>query len=95
MANLQVNISGILSKKFDKTNIGQPYEAQQVIVTTDEEFFQEYPIDMQKNTFPYLDLIEEGASVELSANLRGKKWAKEGNEDKYFLNLTGYKITKK
>lgn len=94
MANLTLTISGILSKKNDKTNQGQSYEAQQIIVTTEEEYPQEYPIDMQKNTFSYLDEIEEGNKVEVKANLKGKKWAKEGNEDRYFLSLSGYKIMK-
>lgn len=95
MANVDVVITGLVTKKFEKTNVGQNYESQTMVVSTQEEYPQEYAIEMQKNTFSYLDEINEGDSIEVNVNVRGRKWTNPQGEDKYFTTLAGYRVTKK
>ncbi|WP_159479816.1 DUF3127 domain-containing protein [Chryseobacterium sp. 18068] len=95
MANQEIQIKGTVISKSEKANVGQSYESQSIVVVTEGEYPQYYPIEMQKNTFTYLDTIEEGDSVELSANVKGKKWQNSEGNDKYFVNITGFRISKK
>jgi single-strand DNA-binding protein len=96
MANLELSITGVVSKKSEKANVGQTYESQLLIVTTEDETYpQDYPVEMQKNTFQYLDEINEGDKVEINVNVRGKKWTNPQGEDKYFVTLAGYRVSKK
>lgn len=94
MPNIEVEITGTVIKKSEKQE--QPnYEWIPIIVKTDDENYpQSYPIDMQKNTFGYLDNVQEGDKVKITANLKGRLWTSPQQEEKAFVSLSGYKVTK-
>lgn len=94
--NYVQTITGQVKKKFPKANVGETYESQQLIVVTEsEEYPQTFSIEMQKNTYGYLDPIVEGDNVQVTANIKGREWVNPQGESKYFTTLVGFKIAKK
>ena len=60
-----------------------------LVVTTNEQYPQDLPIDFVKDKTFLLDAFDEGDAVSVGINLRGSEY-----NGKYYLNAQGWKINK-
>jgi len=77
-------------QKFTET-----FSKKEVIVETVEQYPQYYPIDFANNNINMLDGYQAGDLVEVNVNVRGNLSKAEGQEDRAFVSLVGWKITKR
>lgn len=71
------------NKVYPKTN---------VVIKTNEQYPQSILIEFGDKVMKVLDNYKVGQSVEVSINLRGRKWTNSQGEDKYFNTIQGWKI---
>ena len=65
-----------------------------VIETNDGQYSQEILLELHKDKISIIDGFAEGEEVKCSINIRGKRFSKEGQEDKFFNTIICWKIDK-
>lgn len=68
------------------------FKKRSIILETQEEYSQTLEIEFIKSKEELLDVINEGETVEVSVNIRGREWESPKGETKYFTSLNGWKI---
>jgi single-strand DNA-binding protein len=82
-------LSGRIIKIGETEQIKETFKKRLLVVETDGEYPQSIPVEFVQDRTDLLNDLTVGDSVAVSYNLRGRKW-----NDKYFLNLDGWKIEK-
>lgn len=80
-----INATQVVSEKFSKRTF---------VVATDDKFPQEIEFQLTQDKCDYLDYYKVGEQVNVSLNIRGRKWDSPSGETKYFNTLEAWKIEK-
>lgn len=90
----KTTLSGIITDIFP-AEIKGTFEKRVVWVkeTDAEQYPEHYSIEFQQGKVILLDKSKVGDHVNISVNVRGKKWKKDGRES-IFNSLVGWKIEK-
>ena len=75
-----------------QTHGNNGFQKREVIVETSEQYPQTLPIEFVQDKTSILENFQEGQSVKVSINLRGKEWISPSGEVKHFISLQGWKI---
>ena len=81
----EIIITGKVKKIKEVETFANDFTKQQIVITTDEQFPQDLPIDFIKDKISKLDGINLGDKVEIKVNLRGSEY-----NDKYYSSLNGW-----
>lgn len=68
------------------------FRKRELVIATDEQYPQFILIEFTQDRCNLLDLVQEGQSVKVSFDLRGREWINPQGEAKYFNSLNGWKI---
>ena len=68
------------------------FKKRELVIATDEQYPQFILIEFLQDKCSLLDNVQEGQSVKVSINLRGREWINPQGEAKYFNSLVGWKI---
>lgn len=82
-------LTGKVHKVFDTQQITDTFTKRELVVETDGEYPQYIKIEFVKDKTALLDELNEGDSVTVSYDLRGREW-----NGKYFTNVQGWKLEK-
>ena len=85
-----MEIKGTVLLIKDEQVISDKFKKREIVLTTDED--SDYPqsvlFQTTQDKCDMLDNYKVGDKVEVSVNIRGKKWEpKDGGETKYFVTL--------
>lgn len=81
----------IYAKNVDCGN--EKYQKSELVIETDEQYKQHILIEFGGNKSDLVDPYSVGQEVEVSINLKGRKWTNPEGVDKYFNTIQGWKIT--
>lgn len=95
---MSYELSGTLVKKYDTQEISNKFRKRDFVLEKKEtnngfEFTDYIKFQLTQDKCSVLDPFQEGDIVNVSFNLRGRKWEKNG-EITYFTNLEAWKIEK-
>ena len=74
--------------------VSDAFVKREVVVQTDEQYPQSISIQFVQDKVDLLDKYKVGDQVEVSVNLRGRKWTNPEGVDKYFNTIQGWRIKK-
>lgn len=94
MGSVKVKIQEIQDPKFFSGQEGKEFKVQSVIVRTVGDYPQELSVDFLQDKTEMLNNIKTGDVVEMSYNLKGRKWKNPKGEVRYFTTLACWKIDK-
>jgi len=95
-----MEITGKIIFIGDTREVSDKFKTRQVVIeektTTQggQEFTEYLPVDFNQIKVDDLNKFVVGNNVNISYNLRGRKWTNPEGVDKYFLALNGWKIDK-
>jgi len=67
---------------------------RELVVTTEEQYPQHILVEFVQDKCDLLDKVQEGNSVKVSINLRGREWVDPQGVTKYFNQIQGWRIEK-
>lgn len=82
------NIKLIQNLQSGKTKDGKEWSKRTIVVTTDEKYPQDIPIDFLGEKVYLIDSFEVGNPVTVNINIRSNEY-----KDKYYVNIIGWKIS--
>ena len=81
-------------KKVGDVIVKNDFRKRELIVETEEQYSQVIAIEFVKDKEAELDLIQPNDRVEVECNMRGRAWTNQDGEEKYFLSVQAWKLTK-
>ncbi len=63
------------------------------VIQTAGQYAQDIEIELVKDAVTLLNNFKVGDEVNVSINIRGRKWTNPEGVDKYFISLQGWKIS--
>ena len=90
MSNLE--IKGTIKKIGDIETFASGFQKRLVIVTTQEMYPQDLPIEFLQDKIDLPDAHKVGAEVTVGINLKSRTWTDPQGVEKYFPNIVGWKI---
>tara|TARA_R100001530_G_scaffold18708_1_gene15854 strand:- start:615 stop:965 length:351 start_codon:yes stop_codon:yes gene_type:complete len=94
MGSVKVKIQEIQDLKVFSGKEEKEFKVQSVIVKTGGDYPQELSIDFLQDKIGMLNNLKIGDVVEMSYNLKGRKWKNPNGEVRYFTTLACWKIDK-
>ena len=82
-------ISGKVVRVGETEQIKDTFKKRELVVETDGDYPQSVPIEFVQGKTELLDGVNEGDSVAVSYDLRGREW-----NGKYYVNVQGWKVEK-
>ena len=78
-------MTGTLEVIKDAEKVSDKFTKREFVLNDMEEKYpQSIPFQLTQDKCDYLDKFQEGQEVEVSFNMRGRKWTSPQGEDKYF-----------
>jgi len=77
-----------------KTYGSNGFRKRELVVTTEEQYPQHLMIEFVQDKTDLLNAFNEGETVKVSINLRGREWVNPQGETKYFNSIQGWRIEK-
>jgi len=68
------------------------FRKRELVIDTFEEYSQSISIEFLQDNTDMIDRFKIGDCVDVSFNIRGRKWTNQQGEGKYFNSLIAYKI---
>lgn len=68
------------------------FRKRELIITTTEQYPQFILIEFVQDKCDLLDKFQEGQTVAVAINIRGREWVNPNGEAKYFNSIQGWKI---
>ena len=88
-----MEIQGRIIKINPTQTVGQNgFQRRDVVIMTEEQYPQYIPFDFVQEKCVLLDNFQEGQTVRISFNIRGREWVNPQGETKYIVNLQGWRI---
>lgn len=88
-----MNVKGKLIVKRQTQEIKADFKKRDFVIETIEQYPQKIPFQLLQDKVTLLDNIEVGKEIDVHFNWKGTQYEKDGEETKYFINLTAWKIT--
>lgn len=88
-----MDLKGELIRVFDTKQVSEKFSLREFVIETKEQYPQSIILQVSQDKCKVLDNYKLGDLVQVSINVRGRKWTdKEGN-DRFFNTLEVWKIT--
>jgi len=82
-----LTVTGTIKVIGSTEQVSEKFKKRLLVVTTDDKYPQDIPIDFTQDNVDILDKVEIGQVVTVNINLRGNEW-----KGKYYLNAQGWKL---
>ncbi|MBS1514809.1 MAG: DUF3127 domain-containing protein [Bacteroidetes bacterium] len=91
-----MNLSGKLLEIFQTKNISDKFKKREFVVEYAENanYPQTIAMEVQQDNCSILDKFSVGDTVDVTFDLRGRKWVSPQGETKYFNTLVAWKLAK-
>jgi len=87
-----IKIEGAVVHVGDEIRVNDKFKKRELVVKTDGEYSQEMLIEFAQDKVDLLDVVLPNQRVAVHVNLRGRRYSKEGQPDRWFNSITGWKI---
>ena len=77
-----------------KTYGSKGFRKRELVITTEEQYPQHILIEFVQDKTDLLNQYNEGDTVKVSINIRGREWTNPQGETKYFNSIQGWRIEK-
>ena len=85
-------IKGKVIVKNDTIKVTEKFSKRTFVVEVVGKYTDEILIELQQDNCDLIDKIQLGSEVEVSVNLRGRKWVNPKGESQWFNTVVGWKI---
>ena len=85
-------IKGKVIVKNDTIKVTDKFSKRTFVVEVIGKYTDEILIELQQDNCDLIDKIQLGSEVEVSVNLRGRKWINPKGESQWFNTVVGWKI---
>lgn len=82
-------LNGRVIRVGETVNVSDKFKKRELVIETDEKYPQSVPLEFVQDKTEMLDGINEGDTVTVSYNLRGREW-----NGKYYVNVQGWRLEK-
>jgi single-stranded DNA-binding protein len=87
-----MELLGTIKHIFDEQRITDTFKKREMVLTTDEQYPQQIPIEFVQDKGNLLNAYQPGNRVKVSINIRGREWMPPEGETKYFVSIQGWRI---
>ncbi len=88
-----MEIQGVLLHILPVQQISESFSKRDFILqVNDGKFDQEIQLELHGSNTDIIDAYGEGEEIKVTFNLRGKKFSKEGQSDRWFNSLIAWKL---
>ncbi len=82
-------LTGKVIRVGETVNVSDKFKKRELVIETDEKYPQSVPLEFVQDKIELLEGINEGDTVTVSYNLRGREW-----NGKYYVNVQGWRLEK-
>ena len=91
---MNTKIVGIIEKINPIVQVTEKFSKREVVVTTEGDYPQVIMVQFSQDKCNIPDSYNEGDNVEISVNIKGRKWISPNGEEKYFVSLDAWAMFK-
>ena len=92
---MEFKIKGKIIERGETKEYGSNgFKKRTIVIETEEQYPQFIPVDFTQSRCEILDKYNVGDVVNIFFNVKGREWTNTEGENKYFLNIQGWKIEK-
>lgn len=89
-----MDLQGTIKKVTDLQTFNSGFQKRELILMTEEQYPQPISIEFLQDKADLPTKFNEGDSVKIGINLRGREWTSPDNVIKYFNSIVGWRIEK-
>jgi hypothetical protein len=88
-----MDLRGELIRVFDTKQVSEKFALREFVIETKEQYPQSIILQVSQDKCKILDNYKLGDLVQVSINVRGRKWTDKEGKDRFFNTLEVWKIT--
>lgn len=88
-----MDLKGELIRVFDTKQVSEKFSLREFVIETKEQYPQSIILQVSQEKCKVLDNYRLGDLVQVSINVRGRKWTDKDGNDRFFNTLEVWKIT--
>lgn len=88
-----MDLKGELIRIFDTKQVSEKFALREFVIETKEQYPQSIVLQVSQDKCKILDNYKLGDLVQVSINVRGRKWTDKNGQDRFFNTLEVWKIT--
>lgn len=87
-----MELNGTVKLVMKEEVVSDRFKKRGLVLTTQEQYPQDIMIEFVQDKTDLLNGFNEGESVTVSINIRGREWKSPQGETKYFTSIQGWRI---
>lgn len=88
-----MDLKGELIRIYDTKQVSEKFALREFVIETKEQYPQSIILQVSQDKCKILDNYKLGDLVQVSINVRGRKWTDKEGKDRFFNTLEVWKIT--
>lgn len=88
-----MDLKGELIRIYDTKQVSEKFALREFVIETKEQYPQSIILQVSQEKCKVLDSYRLGDLVQVSINVRGRKWTDKEGKDRFFNTLEVWKIT--
>ena len=88
-----MDLKGELIRIFDTKQVSEKFALREFVIETKEQYPQSIVLQVSQDKCKVLDNYKLGDLVQVSINVRGRKWTDKDGNDRFFNTLEAWKIS--
>ena len=88
-----MDLKGELIRIYDTKQVSEKFALREFVIETKEQYPQSIILQVSQDKCKVLDNYKLGDLVQVSINVRGRKWTDKDGNDRFFNTLEVWKIT--
>lgn len=90
-----MELQGTVKKIGETQSFGSNgFQKRELVLLTQEQYPQPITIEFTQDKTTLLDQVQEGDSIKVGINIRGREWTSPQGEVKYFNSIVGWRLEK-
>lgn len=91
---MSLELKGTIKKIGEIQTFASGFQKREFVLLTEETYAQEIPFELLQDKVDIIEAFKEGDQALVGFNCVSRKWTSPQGEDKLFLSLKAWKITK-
>ena len=88
-----MDLKGELIKIYETKQVSEKFALREFVIETKDQYPQSIILQVSQEKCKVLDNYKLGDLVQVSINVRGRKWTDKNGQDRFFNTLEVWKIT--
>ena len=88
-----MDLKGELIRIFETKQVSEKFALREFVIETKEQYPQSIVLQVSQEKCKILDNYKLGDLVQVSINVRGRKWTDKDGKDRFFNTLEAWKIS--